>query len=133
MTLYYSLIYPYLTYCNMIWASTYQTSIKPLYQLQKRFVRIAANVSFTSHSAGLFQDLNVMTVYNINKLQIALFVHKIVNSSSCLPDQYKTFFQFNSDIHQHSTRQQNNLRPVIAKTNLNNLQSDVEVLHYGTV
>lgn len=116
MVLYYSLIYPYLTYCNIIWGSTYTTSINPVYLLQKRFVRIAANASFTAHTAALFRDLNVMTVFDINKFQIALFVHKIVHNSSSLPEQYKGLLNFNSDIHHHYTRQHNLLRSIMTKT-----------------
>ena len=39
LTLYYALIYPYLTYCNLIWASTYVTNLQRIYLLQKRAVR----------------------------------------------------------------------------------------------
>lgn len=35
---YYALIYPYFTYCNLIWASTYVTNRQRIYQLQKRAV-----------------------------------------------------------------------------------------------
>ena len=33
LTLYYALIYPYLTYCNLIWASTYVTNLQRIYLL----------------------------------------------------------------------------------------------------
>ena len=39
LTLYYALVYPYLTYCNLIWASTYVTNLQRIYLLQKRAVR----------------------------------------------------------------------------------------------
>jgi len=118
MTLYHSLIYPYLTYCNIIWASTYTTSIKPLHLLQKRFVRIASNASFIANSAALFHNLKILTVYDINKLQSAIFVHKVIHNSPSLPVLYKDIFKYNSDIHDHSTRQQNRLRPIKTKSNL---------------
>ena len=31
LSLYYSLIYPYLTYCNIVWSSTYETNVKRIY------------------------------------------------------------------------------------------------------
>src|SRR6218665_2050538 len=34
--IYYTLIYPYLAYCNVCWASTYPTSLDRLFKLQKR-------------------------------------------------------------------------------------------------
>ena len=39
LTLYYALVYPYLTYCNLIWASAYVTNLERIYLPQKRAVR----------------------------------------------------------------------------------------------
>ena len=39
MALYFALIYPYLTYCNLIWASTYVTNLQRIYLVQKKAVR----------------------------------------------------------------------------------------------
>jgi len=115
MILYYSLLYPYLAYCNIVWASTYSTSLKPLLLLQKRFVRIVSNVSYTFPSASLFRNLKVLTIYDINKLQSCLFVHKTINSS-CIPKQFQNLFHHNSDHHQYHTRQSNHLKQIQVKT-----------------
>ena len=40
LTLYYSLVYSYLTYCNVAWSSTYCSSLNCIYLLQKRIVRL---------------------------------------------------------------------------------------------
>ena len=37
-TLYFSLVYPYFFYCNLVWASTYRTNLSCLVVLQKRVV-----------------------------------------------------------------------------------------------
>ena len=34
-TLYYGLVYPYLQYCNIVWASTYQSNLNRIVILQK--------------------------------------------------------------------------------------------------
>ena len=39
-TLYYRLFYPYLSYCHIVWASTFLTTLYKIF-LQIRFVRIA--------------------------------------------------------------------------------------------
>ena len=39
-TIYNALIYPHMTYCNILWASTYETKIKGIYKIQKKIVRI---------------------------------------------------------------------------------------------
>ena len=35
-TLYNTMLYPYLSYCNIIWTSTYPTSLRPLFIIQKK-------------------------------------------------------------------------------------------------
>ena len=44
--MYYSLIYPYFHYCNIIWGGAYQTHIKPLVILQKRVTQIISGESY---------------------------------------------------------------------------------------
>ena len=38
--IYCTMIYPYLTYCNIIWTSTYPTRLRSIYLIQKKIVRI---------------------------------------------------------------------------------------------
>ena len=40
LSLYYTLIFPYLTYCNQVWGSTFKYNINTLNKLQKRAIRI---------------------------------------------------------------------------------------------
>src|SRR6218665_1275277 len=54
VNLYYSLIYPYLTYCNMIWSSTYTSRLSHLVILQKKAIRIITKSPYNSHTAPLF-------------------------------------------------------------------------------
>ena len=35
-TIYDTMVYPYLTYCNIVWTSTYQSRLKSLFMLKKR-------------------------------------------------------------------------------------------------
>ena len=44
MTLCYSFIYPYLSYCNQVWGCTYSTTLKKLLTLQKLTLRIMFNM-----------------------------------------------------------------------------------------
>ena|SRR6218665_2439047 len=62
LTLFYSLVYPYLSYCNMIWAFTYDCRVKKIVILQKRAIRIIAGTctSYCSHTAPLFVELNLL-------------------------------------------------------------------------
>jgi hypothetical protein len=55
LSLYYTLIYPYISYCNIVWSSTYATSLNLIWLLQKRAVRVMTNSEYQAHSAPLFE------------------------------------------------------------------------------
>ena len=54
LTLYYSLIYPYLIYCNIVWASTYPLNLHSLLITQKKFARIATSTPWVGLTKGPF-------------------------------------------------------------------------------
>ena len=65
--LYYSLIYPYFCYCNVVWASTYKTNLRCLAILQKRIIRIIYNKShFNAHTDPIFKDLGTLKFNDIH-------------------------------------------------------------------
>ena len=72
LSLYYSLIYPYLTYCIQVWGATYQSRLSKLMILQKKIVRIIHGVPHRTHTEPLFLVLNVLKVSNLYKYNIAL-------------------------------------------------------------
>jgi hypothetical protein len=54
LMLYYTIIYPYLTYCNIAWGFTYPTNLNRLFLMQKRAVRAITNAcyrAYTRHAA----------------------------------------------------------------------------------
>ena len=66
--LYFTLIHPYLDYCNVIWAGNRTESLERLYRLQKqRAIRVITSSKWNCHTAPLFVKLYVLTLYNINK------------------------------------------------------------------
>ena len=73
LTLYYSLIYPCITYCNSTWSSTYTTNLIGIHCLQNRAVRAITNSDYRAHSAPLFFKLGILDIYQINRFQIAKF------------------------------------------------------------
>ena len=105
--LYNSLILPYLLYCNLIWASTYPTHIQPLFILQKKAARIITNSPPRTHSQPLFDRLNILTIFNIYKLQISCFVFSHINK--LLPNPLSAFLKFNQEYHDHNTRHKHDL------------------------
>ena len=58
--LYYSLIYPFLTYSLITWGTAHQTTLLPLIALQKRAVRIITFSEYNCHSSSLFGKLEIL-------------------------------------------------------------------------
>ena len=57
LTLYYSFVYPYLTYCNYVWGCTYQTNLKQLFILQKKALRTMCGKRKMDPMEHIFSDL----------------------------------------------------------------------------
>ena len=103
MTLYYSFIYPYLTYCNHIWGSTYQTNLMKLQKLQNRIRRIICNTNRRDHVRQLAYFswvISTSTWYVVLCSACAIimflmcftpFSKGIVNSIIMKPEQLITF------------------------------------------
>ena len=102
LMLYYALIYPYLTYCNILWASTYPSNLNRLLLMQKRAVRASTNACYRAHTKPLFLQLNVLDVYQINTFYAAKFMFLYHGHS--LPSSFNTLFTTGSQIHTYDTR-----------------------------
>ena len=102
LTLYYALIYPYLTYCNLIWASTYVTNLQRIYLLQKRAVRAISKADYKASSKPLFANLKILDVFSIYSLQGSSYMYLYHNDA--LPISFTQIFQTGNQIHRYSTR-----------------------------
>lgn len=83
-------IHFFLTYCIIAWGNTYQTSLQPLFVLQKKAIRIITFSSFFEHTGSLFKDLNVIKLFDEVTFHIAVFMYKFKNQ--LLPNNFKVFF-----------------------------------------
>ena len=75
LTLYYALIHPYLTYCNLIWASTYVTNLQQIYLLLKSAVREISKADYKASSKPLFANLKILDVFSIYSFQVSSFMY----------------------------------------------------------
>ena len=75
MTLYYSLVYPFLTYCNVAWSSTYCSNLNCIYLLQKRIVRLITKAHYLANTAPLFSHLKVLDIFSINSFSVATLIY----------------------------------------------------------
>ena len=75
-SVYFSIIYPYLNYCILIWGNTYYVHLYPIAMLQKRAVRILSGAQFLSHTEPLFKRLGLLKLEDIFKHQALIYVYK---------------------------------------------------------
>jgi len=75
-TLYFSLIYPYLIYCCIIWGSASATALHKLEVLQNRTVRIITRSPFRASASPIYKQLNILKLCDVRRLQIVLFMYK---------------------------------------------------------
>ena len=80
LTLYYTLVYPHISYCAIIWGSAYATALLPLLTLQKKIMRVIAFAEFNAHTASLFAKYETLRVSDIYMLQVLSFMYKLKNN-----------------------------------------------------
>ena len=116
LNLYYALIYPYLSYCNLIWAMTYPSRLIRLVIIQKRAVRLIAGVRKWVHTAPLFRDLKILRIDQIRDFQVGEFFFRLEHG--LLPPIFKDFLPHAYDIHSHYTRNASTFRSVKVHSNI---------------
>ena len=79
---YYSLVYPHLSYCITTWGGAAHSVLNPLILVQKKIIKLITYSSFTSPSTPLFSKLNLLKLQDIYNLNIALLIHKIYNNNT---------------------------------------------------
>ena len=107
LMLYNALILPYLNYCNITWGNCSKTKLDHIFLLQKKAVRICTKSPYLSHTDPLFKRLRSLKIYDINTLQIAIFMFKY--NYQMLPTVFTDFFSYNNNLHSYPTRTCNNI------------------------
>ncbi len=114
LTLYYSLIYPYIDYGISLWGSTRATYINKIKTLQKRAIRIIMGSNYNAHMTSLFAKLKILRVEDVYKLSIAK--HMFSNKEGNLPKPLMNMYTNNSSVHRHATRNRNKPHVCVRKT-----------------
>jgi hypothetical protein len=125
-TLYTTLIYPYLQYCNIAWASQQSVHTDKLFILQKKALRVVCKTYWSAHTTPLFAQLNTLKLSDINKLQTGCFMYKAINNQ--LPSLFADYFTLNRNIHTYFTRQSHQIHKFGLKTSVR--KSSIK--HFGS-
>jgi hypothetical protein len=112
-TLYYSLVYPYLTYGIILWGATYQVHLSKLIIMQKKIIRAIAGAKYNAHTSPIFKLSRLLKLEDIYKLHICKFV--LSHIMKTLPSSLTHLFTLTQDIHSHETRHSFNYKITVPK------------------
>ena len=102
-TMYDSLILSQLQFGITCWGFEWNR----IFKLQKRAVRIMTNSKYNSHTEPLFNELNLLKISDIFKIQGMKFWYKFKNRT--LPSFFKSFLKYNHEMHDKNTRNRSSL------------------------
>ena len=99
-------MFPYLSYCSIVWGSNYKSYFRHLNTLHKRIIRIICGLPWYVHvsTKTSFHQLHLKTLENTNSYQILLFMFSFYNS--LLPKSLKNTTALDikkSEIHPYNT------------------------------
>ena len=101
--LYYSLVYPFLTYGLVVWGNTYVTTLKPIATMQKQTLHIITFSKRDAKSNPIFSQLRLIKFMDLVTMQTAIFMFQYYNNM--LPKAFdNNYFTFISSKHNYNTR-----------------------------
>ena len=106
--LYNTLVLPYITYCLIIWGKTYNKHIKRVQVAQNKLLRLITFSDYRASALPLFIKLKLMTVEQLYKYNIIIFMYKYTNKH--FPNNFNHLFMQNNENHQYNTRQSDRYR-----------------------
>ena len=103
--LYYNLIYPYLMNGIIVWGSAGDTTLSPLFLLQKKIIRILTGSGKLDHTSPLFVSLGILPLNLLYTFNVLVVIYKIRNDF--LPHASSGLFQRSIQMKFRETRQDN--------------------------
>ena len=100
-TLYHSLVMPHISYGIELWYGAPKTVSNRIVIIQKKMIRALNSLPYNSHTGPYFKEMSLLKVEDLYKLQIGLNIHTGISRNELV---------FTSEIHNHNTRNRNNLR-----------------------
>ena len=100
LKLYYTLVFPYLSYCSLIWANSAITNLTPIVTAQKKIVRIIHFMPFNSHTNPLFHQSKILKLFDIYNYFLGVYMY--IHGDNVV---------FQSHSHIYATRNRSNLVP----------------------
>ena len=126
-TLYYSMVYPYLTYGITLWGNTCKQYTNKLKVMQKKVMRAISGDGYNAHTNHTFFKYKMLKLDDIYKLNVSKFMLQYIKDE--LPQPLMNMFIFANHDQPYLTRHSVSLkfRPQKRRTNL----ASNSILHNG--
>jgi hypothetical protein len=123
-TLYYSIVYPYLTYGITLWGSTFESQLKKIKVMQKKVVRTIYGAPYNAHTEPIFKQLKIVKFEDLYKLQVAKFTYHFMRRE--LPTPLMNIYSRREELDQYRNTRRNTIytlqtkifRTIIASHNI---------------
>ena len=79
---YYCFVYPYLSYCVLIWGGTYDAHLKGIIVKQKR-IRLIAGAPYDAPSTPLFSRFKILKFEDLYRFNLAMYMFKNKDQFQC--------------------------------------------------
>ena len=86
----------------------------PIVASYKKFIRIITNATYNDHTSTLFHNLNILTIFQLVKLQTCIMMYKAFSKK--LPHNIQSYFAKSFSGNEYRTRQANCLKKIYART-----------------
>lgn len=106
-TLYFSIIHPHILYCSSIWLSTFPSITNRVRVIQNNGIRVLTGKSNLVSVRATYIDVKVLPAAGLRDFYSLQFMFKYNNE--LLPSCFSGMLKARSSIHDHETRQRENL------------------------
>ena len=124
LTLYRTLVEPYLRYCNIVWGQCNETLLDKLQTLQHKVARTIAKIRYDdANHMKLLCDFGWISVRNLINFDLAVFMYNTQRGFA--PDNIKDLFQTVDAVHSYKTRAASDGKLHAVHTNLGITQRSI--------
>ena len=100
--IYFAFVHSQLSYGVKIYGNTYLTYLNKLIILNNKILRILQQAPRQTHIADLYNNFNALTLPNLHKFNILLFMHKFFYHKDQLPHIFHSYFLHNFELHSYN-------------------------------
>ena len=103
LSIYYSIVHPYLNYCIAAYYNAPNYVTEKLFILQKRAIRLIVGASYLDHTDDIFRELKVCKLQNLFLCNVACHLYKCIMYEN-FDDDLLLYISRHTNQHSYATR-----------------------------